>query len=115
MASDIYAEEIIAHYEHPHNKGKIQGASESVHEFNPVCGDEIVLYLMIDDGKVKDVKFEGSGCAISMASASMMTDEIKGMSLNEIEAMGVDKLIGVLGIDCELLFMFPYLAHSYVV
>jgi len=99
MASDIYAEDIIAHYEHPHNKGKIQNPSESVHEFNPVCGDDIVLYVEIEKGKIKDIKFEGSGCAISMASASMMTDEVKGLTLKDIESMGVEKLIEVLGID----------------
>jgi nitrogen fixation NifU-like protein len=99
MPSDIYAEEIIAHYEHPHNKGKIANANEIVHEYNPTCGDEITLYLKVEGDKIKDVKFEGTGCAISMASASMMTDEVKGITLKDAEAMGVDKLITVLGID----------------
>jgi nitrogen fixation NifU-like protein len=99
MTSEIYAEDIIAHYEHPHNKGKIQSPSACVHEFNPLCGDDIVLYLDIEKGRIKDVKFEGTGCAISMASASMMTDEVKGLTLKEIEGMGIKRLIEVLGID----------------
>ena len=85
---NIYAEEIVAHYEHPHNKGKMANASTSFHEYNPTCGDDITVYMSIKDGKVSDVKFDGSGCAISMASASMLTDEIKGKSLQEVEKLG---------------------------
>ena len=97
---DLYAEEIISHYEHPHNKGKMDNASVSLHRDNPTCGDEMTIYLSVDkDGKVRDVKFEGSGCAISMASASMMTDYVKGKSLAEVEAMGVKELVGLIGID----------------
>ena len=73
--------------------------SISVHENNPTCGDDITIYLDIEDGKVKDVKFSGTGCAISMASASMLTDAIKGMSLDRIERMGLKTIIDLLGID----------------
>jgi nitrogen fixation NifU-like protein len=96
---NIYAEEIISHYEHPHNKGKIANASTSFHEYNPTCGDDITVYMSIKDGKVSDVKFDGSGCAISVASASMLTDEIKGKSITEVEKMGVQDLIDLIGID----------------
>ncbi len=95
----MYAEEIISHYEHPHNKGKIDNSSISLHELNPTCGDDITMYLLIKDGRVDDIKFSGTGCAISMASASMLTDEAKGKSLNEIDAMGVKDVIEMLGID----------------
>lgn len=96
---NIYAEEIIAQYEHPHNKGRIANASASFHEYNPTCGDDITVYLVIKDGKVSDVKFDGSGCAISVASASMLTDEIKGKRLEEVEKLGVHDLIDLIGID----------------
>ncbi|HVC57977.1 MAG TPA: SUF system NifU family Fe-S cluster assembly protein [Candidatus Acidoferrales bacterium] len=100
MAIDLYAEEIISHYEHPHNKGKMENASVSLHRDNPTCGDEMTIYLNVGaDGKVTDVKFEGTGCAISMASASMMTDFVKGKSLADVEKLGVKELIELLGID----------------
>lgn len=99
MPIDLYVEEIISHYEHPHNKGEIKNPSISVHEYNPTCGDDITIYLDISNNKIKDVKFGGSGCAISMASASMLTDLIKGKNLGEIEKMGLPTIIGLLGID----------------
>jgi nitrogen fixation NifU-like protein len=96
---DIYAEEIISNYEHPHNKGKIENPSVSFHEHNSSCGDDITVYIMIENGVVKDIKFDGSGCAISIASASMLTDEIKGKKINEIEQTSVKQLIELIGID----------------
>ncbi len=99
VAMDIYAEEIVAHYEHPHNKGRIDGASASFHEFSPYCGDDLTLYLDISDGKVTDAKFDGSGCAISVGSASMLTDLIKGKSVSEIVRMGPAQVIEMLGVD----------------
>lgn len=96
---NIYAEEIIAQYEHPHNKGKITNASSSFHEYNPTCGDDITVYLDIKDGKLKEVKFDGQGCAISIASASMLTDEVMGKSVTEVEKLGVKDLIELIGID----------------
>jgi nitrogen fixation NifU-like protein len=96
---DLYAEEIISHYEHPHNKGEIKNPSISVHEYNPTCGDDITVYLDIEKDKIKDVKFSGVGCAISIASASMLTDFVKGKSLKEVESMGLPTVIELLGID----------------
>jgi nitrogen fixation protein NifU and related proteins len=96
---NIYAEEIISQYEHPHNKGKIEKPTTSFHEYNPTCGDDITVYANIRDGKVNDIKFDGNGCAISIASASMLTDEIKGKSVQEVEKLGVKDLIDLIGID----------------
>ncbi|MCL4373555.1 MAG: SUF system NifU family Fe-S cluster assembly protein [Candidatus Marsarchaeota archaeon] len=96
---DMYAEEIISHYEHPHNKGKIENASASIHEHNMVCGDDITVYVKIKGNKVDDIKFDGSGCAISTASASMLTDFAKGKSISELEKMGVSDMIGLIGVD----------------
>lgn len=95
----MYAEELLSSYEHPHNKGKIEGADAEMHEENISCGDKITVYLKIEDGKVSDVKFEGSGCVISMGSASMLTDSIKGKSVAELESMGKTELLQVIGID----------------
>jgi nitrogen fixation NifU-like protein len=96
---DVYAEEIIAHYEKPHNKGEIKSPSVKMHENNPLCGDDITIYMNIEKDKVVDVKFTGAGCAISMASASMLTDFVKGKSLAEIEKMGFPTIKELLGID----------------
>jgi nitrogen fixation NifU-like protein len=96
---DIYAEEIIAHYEHPHNKGVMKNPDVSFHEHNATCGDDITVYLEFEGKRVKDVKFEGSGCAISMASASMLTDEIKRKDLATVESMGFKELVELIGID----------------
>ncbi|MDE1761835.1 MAG: SUF system NifU family Fe-S cluster assembly protein [Candidatus Micrarchaeota archaeon] len=99
MSLDIYAERLIQYYERPHNKGKISDASVHMHEENVTCGDVITIYLKIEGGKVSDVKFEGDGCAISMASASMVTDFIKGKSIEEVEGMNVGTVMQVIGID----------------
>ncbi len=99
MPLDIYAEEIITHYEHPHNKGKLKECDAEFHDDNPLCGDEITMYLKVDNGKIKDVKFDGQGCAISQASASMLTDLVKGMSISEAKKVDYEKLKEILGID----------------
>ncbi len=98
MELDIYAEELIRNYEHPENKGAMASPSAKRHEENISCGDKIDIYLQIDNGTVSDVKFEGSGCVISMGTASMLTQKLKGMGLAEIERMSradVLKLISI--------------------
>ena len=80
----MYQENILDHYKRPRNFGKISNASVHHHEYNPLCGDEIEMFLIIKDKKVADVKFHGRGCAISQASASMLTEEIKGKGIDEL-------------------------------
>ncbi|WP_367306453.1 Fe-S cluster assembly sulfur transfer protein SufU [Alicyclobacillus acidocaldarius] len=80
---DLYRQVIMDHYQHPRNRGTLDEGAISVDLRNPSCGDEIHLQLLVDDGIVKDVRFLGSGCSISMASASMMTEAIKGKSIEE--------------------------------
>lgn len=99
MDLDVYAEELIHHYEHPENKGKLAKPSVKMFEENISCGDKLGIYLKIEDGKIKDVKFEGTGCVISMGTASMLTEEIKGKSLAEIEKMGKVELLKLINID----------------
>jgi nitrogen fixation protein NifU and related proteins len=83
LLENLYKELILEHYKHPRNKGRLENAlhQEGV---NPSCGDEIQLFLEIEDTTIKAVKFTGEGCAISQASASMMTEAIKGKSLTEV-------------------------------
>lgn len=80
---DLYRRVIMDHYQRPRNRGQLAGEAVSVQLNNPTCGDRIALQMHIKDGVVEDVKFEGEGCSISMASASMMTDAIKGNKLED--------------------------------
>jgi nitrogen fixation protein NifU and related proteins len=79
---DLYRQVIMDHYQRPRNQGDLDGAVK-VDLKNPTCGDEISLRLKVEDGVVKDVRFTGSGCSISVASASMMTEAIKGLSVQD--------------------------------
>lgn len=80
---DLYREVIMDHYMHPRNQGVLDGDVLTVDLKNPTCGDEITLQMAVKDGVVEDVRFKGSGCSISMASASMMTEIIKGKPVEE--------------------------------
>lgn len=75
---DLYREVILDHYRSPRNKGRMEDATVVVELRNPVCGDEIALYLKVEDGVVRALSFEGRGCSISQASASMMTQAVRG-------------------------------------
>jgi nitrogen fixation protein NifU and related proteins len=86
LLDQLYKELILEHYKHPRNKGVLE--SGLVEEgINPSCGDEVKLFLNVNDNVVSDVKFMGEGCAISQASASMMTEAIKGKSLGDIATL----------------------------
>ena len=95
----IYQENILDHYKNPRNFGKMENASIHHHEYNPLCGDEIDFYLIIDNNKkIVDVKFNGHGCAISQASASMLSENIKGKSIEEIEKLTKNDILEMLSI-----------------
>ncbi|HEY7025116.1 MAG TPA: SUF system NifU family Fe-S cluster assembly protein [Candidatus Limnocylindrales bacterium] len=97
---DLYRDEILEHYRNPHNFGILDSPTTSKEGANPLCGDRITLMLNIgDDGTVQNVAFTGRGCAISQASASMLTDEIKGKSLEEISHFGRQTVLDNLGIE----------------
>lgn len=95
---DLYREIILDHYQHPHNHGTIEGADISYEDTNPLCGDKIRIDMKVKDGIVEDVKFSGKGCAISQASASMLTDEILGKSLEEIKLLDKQAVFDLVGI-----------------
>ncbi|MBA2608569.1 MAG: SUF system NifU family Fe-S cluster assembly protein [Actinobacteria bacterium] len=85
---DLYREIILDHYRSPRNKGELETPpAHKVEGYNPLCGDEIVLYLMVDGDTVSDVKIGGQGCSISQSSASMMSAAIKGKSVAEVRAL----------------------------
>ena len=97
---DLYRDEILEHYRNPHNFGTLDEPTLVKEGSNPLCGDQITLMLELnDDGTVKDVAFTGRGCAISQASASMLTDEIRGKSLAEVATTGRQDVLDNLGIE----------------
>ena len=96
----LYREAILDHYKHPHNFGELDDADLEFEDNNPLCGDELKVQLKVgDDGRVETVRFSGQGCAISQASASMISDEIKGMSVEELRRLDKNAILELLGID----------------
>lgn len=82
---ELYQEIVIDHNNRPRNFRKIEGANRSLEGYNPLCGDRITLYLNVQDDRIADIGFQGSGCAISRASASMMTESLKGKGRKEVQ------------------------------
>jgi nitrogen fixation NifU-like protein len=98
LSDDIYREIILDHYRNPRNKGKLVEADVSIHDSNPLCGDEIDIHLKVDGNKIKDIKFEGRGCAISQASASMLTEMIMGKPLTSVKDLTKDDILENIGL-----------------
>lgn len=103
MDDSMYREQIIDLYENPLNWGALDPADFTYEEDNPLCGDVIRIYVRLDDEqRVSQVSWEGQGCAISQASASLLTEEIKGMSLEQIKAFDKEDLLDLLGIQLSM-------------
>jgi nitrogen fixation NifU-like protein len=103
MEDSIYREQIIDLYENPMNYGELEQADFVYEEDNPLCGDVIQIAVRLDENqRVADVKWEGQGCAISQASASLLTEEIKGMTLDEVKEFSKDELLDLLGIQLSM-------------
>src|SRR5580704_10438315 len=83
LSDDLYRETILDHYHHPRNRGVIDDATAVVEGINPLCGDELTLYMQVDDGKIKDIKLNAKGCSINTASGSMMSEAVIGQSLEQ--------------------------------
>jgi nitrogen fixation NifU-like protein len=96
---DLYRDYILEHYRRPHNFGQLDGATTSQEGANPLCGDRITLQLRVRGGVIDGVAFTGRGCAISQASASLLTDEIKGKPLDTAQAMTSGDVLDLLGIE----------------
>jgi nitrogen fixation NifU-like protein len=113
-AADIYKELILDYYRHPRNFGTLERSDISSHDTNPLCGDEVDMQIKVGDGKViQDIKFTGKGCAISLASASLLTELAKGKSLEWVKELSKEDILKMLGnpelgpsrIKCALLGM----------
>ena len=99
MTSDIYKDIILDYYRHPRNYGDLPEPDVRAKDSNPLCGDVIEMQLKIKDGKIDELRFKGKGCAISQASASMLTELAKGKSLEEIKSLGKSDILSMMGID----------------
>jgi nitrogen fixation NifU-like protein len=97
---DLYREEILQHYKRPHNWGPMDEPDLEAADHNPLCGDQLKVMLKVDEaGTVEDVRFEGHGCAISQAAASMASDEVKGMRIDDLLRLDRAFVLDLLGID----------------
>jgi nitrogen fixation protein NifU and related proteins len=99
--TDLYQQVIIDHNRRPRNYGKLEGANRQAEGFNPICGDHLTLYLRLNGDVIDDLRFEGEGCAISKASASLMTDSLKGKTAAEAETL-FERIHAMLTSDCEV-------------
>jgi nitrogen fixation NifU-like protein len=97
---ELYRENILEHYKRPHNWGVMENPDVEFTDVNPLCGDELkVMLRLADDGTIEDVKFDGHGCAISQSAASMTSDEVKGMKVDELLRLDREFVLELLGID----------------
>jgi nitrogen fixation protein NifU and related proteins len=100
---ELYRENILDHYKHPHNwsppEPEIESPDLEFHDLNPLCGDELTVQLAVDGGVIRDVRFSGHGCAISQAAASMTSDEVKGMKVEDLMSLDRSFVLDLLGID----------------
>ncbi len=92
-------ENLLDHYNHPRHKGTLADADAQAHDVNPFCGDEVTIMLRVAEGHVSEAAFEGRGCTISQATASMLMEEIVGQPVDEITAWGREFVLDLLGIE----------------
>jgi nitrogen fixation protein NifU and related proteins len=95
----LYRDYILEHYKNPRNYGTLEPHDLEFHDHNPLCGDELGVHIKVEDGKVADLRFHGQGCAISQAAASITSDELIGMELDEVAELPAEWAIEHLGID----------------
>jgi nitrogen fixation NifU-like protein len=97
---DLYRENILQHYKHPHHWGELAEADYEAEDNNPLCGDELKVQLRVaEDGRIEDIAFSGHGCAISQAAASMASDEVVGMRMDDLLSLDREFVLDLLGID----------------
>jgi nitrogen fixation NifU-like protein len=98
---DMYREIILEHYKRPHNAGTLEHPDISHEDSNPLCGDRVRIDLQVQSGIITDIRFQGRGCAISQASASLLTDEIKGKPVEAVTAFSKDDMLDLIGIPLD--------------
>lgn len=102
--NEIYMEEILEHYKHPLNKGRIENPDIHYHDSNPLCGDEIDIFIKVNKEKrIQDIKTECRGCAISQAATSMLSEELKGKSIEEVRNLDKQVVFDLLRIPLSIM------------
>jgi nitrogen fixation NifU-like protein len=97
---ELYREQILEHYKRPHNWGELEAPDLQASDHNPLCGDELTVQMAVgEDGTIEDIRFSGHGCAISQAAASLSSDEVKGMKVDDLLSLDRDFVLDLLGID----------------
>ena len=96
---DLYRDYILEHYRRPHNFGVLEAPTATFEGANPLCGDRITMQLAVEDGVVTGIGFTGRGCAISQASASLLTDEVRGKPVEEVAKLSATDVLDLLGIE----------------
>ncbi|MEK6872866.1 MAG: Fe-S cluster assembly sulfur transfer protein SufU [Nanoarchaeota archaeon] len=102
MSLNLYTEIILDLYRNPLNKGILESPTHEFFKTNPICGDEIKIQLIVDDNKIKEVKFQGMGCAISQASASLLTEKIKNSDIENVKNINKDDILEMLHIPISV-------------
>ncbi len=119
----MYQENILDHYRNPRNFGFLENPDADVNDYNPLCGDKVGIQIKIDSNRIKEIKFYGSGCAISQASASMLTEEVKEKDIEDVLKLTKEDILDLLGIEisyvrlkCALLALkvLKMAAYSYM-
>ena len=98
MSLNLYTEIILDLYRNPLNKGVLENPTHEFFKKNPLCGDEIIIQLIVNDNKIKEIKFNGAGCAISQASASLLTEKIKKMDIEKVKNLNKEDILEMLHI-----------------
>lgn len=98
MDDELYRDNILDHYKNPRNFGTLEPHDLDWHDHNPLCGDELGVHVVVEEGKVADLRFHGQGCAISLAAASIASEELIGRSLETLPELSAEWLIDLLGI-----------------
>jgi nitrogen fixation NifU-like protein len=100
MAMDeLYRDNILDHYKNPRHFGELEARDLEFHDHNPLCGDELGVHIRVEDGKIADLRFHGHGCAISQAAASISSEELIGMPVDDVGDLSADWVLEQLGID----------------
>jgi nitrogen fixation NifU-like protein len=94
---DIYREIILDHYKNPRNFGHLTGAVDTAEAYNATCGDRIRMEMVISGNKIKDIRFSGEGCVVSQASASMLTEKVKGLTTKKVSQLKTEEILKLLG------------------
>lgn len=98
LSREMYREHILELYKHPQNFGELKNATHKHRGYNPLCGDDFTMQIIIKDNKIQEIKFIGKGCAISTASASLLTEKIKGMTIEEVMKVSTKDALDLLEI-----------------